>query len=67
MNKQESREERTLFVKGICDVTFLQVGLVHTFFIQEQLLREEPVFRAASECVSVCVRVYNSSVTAVVG
>lgn len=55
MNKQESREERTLFVKGIRDVTFLQVGLVHTFFIQEQLLREEPVFRAVCVCVSVCV------------
>lgn len=39
---------------------FLQGGLVHTFFIQEQLLREEPVFRAvcvcARKCVCVCAR-----------
>lgn len=55
MSKQESREERTHFVKGICDVTFLQVGLVHTFFIQEQLVREEPVFRAAFLYVRVYV------------
>lgn len=55
MSKQESREERTLFVKGICDVTFLQVGVGPYIFHPGTAFKRRTGFQSRVRvCLYVC-------------
>lgn len=55
MKKQESREEPTLSVKGVCGGTFLHVGLVHTFLHPGTAFKRRASRVSACVCMHVCV------------